>query len=145
MSENATEQVLEMPKHGEFCWTEIISNENLDACKTFYTNVFNWELKQSKATGEDFEYLEYNIPGGYPMGGLFKMTQEMCGEQEIPPPHFMNYIAVDDVDATASKAFDLGGTIVAPPTDIPNVGRFAMIQDPTGAHFSIIKLNEGGM
>lgn len=144
MSENATakEQIM-MPKHGEFCWTEIVINDT-ESCKKFYTNVFGWEFNQSQAVEGEMEYLEYNVPGGYPMGGLFKMTKEMFGE-EMPPPHFMNYIAVDDVDATASKAFDLGGTIVVPPTDIPNVGRFAMIKDPTSAIFSILTLNEGGM
>ena len=139
MSENAAEQAMMMPKHGEFCWTEIVSN-NLEACKSFYTNVFGWEFKQSSATGEEMQYLEYNVPGRNRSGALFQMTAEMCGGIEPPPPHFMNYIAVDDADETASKAFDLGGTIIMPPTDIPNVGRFAVIQDPTGAKFSIIKL-----
>lgn len=144
MSENtaATEQTA-MPKHGEFCWTEIVVND-IEDCKNFYPNVFGWELKQSKATGEEMEYLEYSVPGSYPMGGLFQMTKEMYGE-EMPPPHFMNYIAVDDVDATSSKAFDLGGTIVVPPTDIPNIGRFAVIKDPTGAIFSVLTINGGGM
>jgi uncharacterized protein len=131
-----------MPKHGEFCWTEIISND-LAACKNFYTNVFGWEFNQSTAIGEDFEYLEYNNPNSYPMGGLFKMTPEMCGVEEIPPPHFMNYIYVNNVDELANKAADLGGKIVSPPADIPNVGRFAMIQDPTGAMFAILTLKEG--
>lgn len=139
MSENAAEQAMEMPKHGEFCWTEIVSN-NLEACKSFYENVFGWEFKQSTATGEEMQYLEYSVPGKYPMGGLFQMTAEMCGGNEPPPPHLMNYISVDNVDETASKAFDLGGTIIMPPSDIPNVGRFAVVQDPTGATFSLITL-----
>ncbi len=139
MSENAAAEQMEMPKHGEFCWTEIITN-NLDENTKFYTEIFGWELNQSKATGEDMKYYEYNLPDKCPMGGIFEMTQEMCGEGEIPPPHFMNYIAVDDVDETASQAFDLGGKIVVPPMDIPNVGRFCQIQDPTGAVFSVITL-----
>lgn len=139
MSENAVEQSMEMPKHGEFCWTEIVSSD-LSACKNFYQNVFGWEFKQSTATGEDFEYLEFNLPNVYPMGGLFVMTPEMCGGETPPPPHFMSYIAVDNVDETASKAVELGGKLVVPPTDIPNVGRFCMIEDPTGAAFSALTL-----
>ncbi len=138
----ATAQEMTMPKNGEFCWTEIVTND-LETCKSFYTNVFGWELQQSKATGEDFEYLEYNNPNSYPMGGIFKMTSEMCGGGEVPPPHFMNYIHVDNVDDFASKAFELGGKIVSPPMDIPNVGRFAVIQDPTGGTFSLISLKGG--
>ncbi len=143
MAENtATAEAMAMPKHGEFCWTEIATN-NLEACKSFYANVFGWEMQQSKATGEEMEYQEFNIQNGQPMGGMFQMQAEMYGG-EIPPPHFVNYVAVENVDDSASKAFDLGGTIVSPPMDIPNVGRFAIIKDPTGADISIISLSEGG-
>lgn len=143
MSE-ATAPEMTMPKHGDFCWTEIATN-NLAACKSFYTNVFGWELKESKATGENFEYQEFSATqGGYPMGGMYELSPEMCGGNEPPPPHFMNYISVDNVDESTSKAFDLGGKIVSPPMDIPNVGRFAIIQDPTGATVALITLKEGG-
>ncbi len=138
----ATAPEMTMPTNGEFCWTEIVTND-LETCKSFYTNVFGWELQQSKATGEDFEYLEFNNPNSHPMGGLFKMTSEMCGGGEVPPPHLMNYISVDNVDEFASKAFELGGKIVSPPTDIPNVGRFAVIQDPTGGTFSLLTIKGG--
>ncbi len=143
MAENtATAEQMAMPKQGEFCWTEIATN-NLETCKSFYANVFGWEMKQSKATGEEMEYQEFSIPNGFPMGGMFQMNAEMYGGT-LPPPHFTNYVAVDDVDEMAGKAFDLGGTIVVPPMDIPNVGRFAAIQDPTGAKFHLITLKEGG-
>jgi predicted enzyme related to lactoylglutathione lyase len=52
----------------------------------------------------------------------------------------MNYVQVNDCDATAAKATSLGGKVCMPPTDIPNTGRFAMIQDPQGAMFSVIAL-----
>jgi len=58
----------------------------------------------------------------------------------LPEPHSNVYVAVDDADATARKAFDLGGTIISPPMDLPNVGRMCQIEDPTGAKFFIIKL-----
>ena len=131
-----------MPKHGEFCWTEIICND-ARAGMEFYGNVFGWEFQKSTAVEEEMGYFEFNVPGGYPMGAVFKMTPEMCGDGEIPPPHFMNYVAVDDVDATAARAAELGGTVVSPPTDIPNVGRFAMIQDPAGAMLAVIRLAGG--
>jgi predicted enzyme related to lactoylglutathione lyase len=56
------------------------------------------------------------------------------------PPHWLGYITVEDAAATAAKAKQLGGEVKVPPTDIPTVGRFAVIQDPQGAVFSIIKL-----
>jgi predicted enzyme related to lactoylglutathione lyase len=138
----ATAPEMNAPKPGEFCWTEI-RTDNLQTCRNFYHNVFGWELKQSQATGEDFEYLEYNVPGRPSMGGMFRMTAQMCGGAEPPPPHLMNYIHVDNVDDLAGRAFDLGAKIVAPPTDIPNVGRFAMIEDPAGARFAVINIKGG--
>jgi uncharacterized protein len=56
------------------------------------------------------------------------------------PPHWLVYFAVDDADGKASKAKELGATIISPPADIPDTGRFAIIQDPQGAVFGIIKL-----
>jgi hypothetical protein len=47
---------------------------------------------------------------------------------------------VDDVDDRAAKVKELGGTVCVPPTDIPNVGRFCVINDPTGAAVSLITL-----
>lgn len=138
MSENAAvEEQMAMPEHGEFCWTEIVT-KNLDENAKFYSEVFGWELKQSTVTGEEMKYLEFNTPGKFPMGGIYELSEECQGG--ISVPHFMNYIAVDDVDETASQAFELGGKIVVPPMNIPNVGRFCQIQDPTGAIFSVITL-----
>jgi predicted enzyme related to lactoylglutathione lyase len=128
-----------MPKHGEFCWTEIATN-NLEACKSFYTNVFGWELKESKATSEDFEYQEFSAnQANYPMGGMYEISKEMFGEN-APPPHFMNYISVDNVDETTSKAYDLGAKIIKSPMEVPNIGKMSIIQDPAGGMIAFITL-----
>jgi predicted enzyme related to lactoylglutathione lyase len=64
------------------------------------------------------------------------------------PAHWMVYFAVDDVDATSARVKELGGEVVVGPDDIPKVGRFAVLRDPQGAHFSVIKpqpaAGEGG-
>ncbi len=130
-----------IPKHGEFCWVEI-ATDSLKECENFYSNVFNWEIKDSKNGGEEMEYKEFNLPEEPPMGGMFNMIPEIYGG-EIPPPHLMNYVAVDNVDETCSKVSELGGTVLSPAMDIPNVGRFAVIQDPSGAAVSVITLAGG--
>lgn len=66
---------------------------------------------------------------------MMQMTDEWPDEV---PPHWLVYFAVTDCDATAAMAQDLGGTILVSPTDIPDVGRFAVLQDPQGAVFAII-------
>ena len=53
------------------------------------------------------------------------------------PPHWLVYVGCDDVDATASRAAELGGTALLEPTDVPGVGRLAVLQDPQGAVFGI--------
>jgi predicted enzyme related to lactoylglutathione lyase len=139
MSDNtAAEQAFETTQHGEFCWTEI-ATDNAEACKNFYTRVFGWQFEKSEATGAEMEYLEFGTSSESRFGGLFQMNAQWYGG-EMPRPHMNLYIAVEDVDALASRAFEIGGTIVGPPMDVPNVGRMCQIQDPTGAKFFIIKL-----
>jgi len=128
------------PAHGEFCWTEIASNDAAK-CMEFYSNVFGWNFTVSQAT-DGFAYHEYSTGGGYPAGGLYQITPDMMPEgAPLPPPHFMTYIAVDSVDESAQHAVELGGTIIKAPDDIPNTGRFAIIADPTGAMFSLFTMS----
>ncbi len=130
-------------KHGSFCWTEIASSDAAK-CKEFYTNVFGWKFQDSKAV-DGFAYHEYSTGSDYPAGGLYELTPEMCAPgQPMPPPHFMTYVAVDDVDENSRLAVELGAKIMHGPIDVPNVGRMCVIQDPTGAVFSTFKMAEGG-
>jgi len=139
MSENTgTEQAKQLPQNGEFCWTEI-ATDDLEACKTFYAEVFGWDYEKSEATGAEMQYLEFGTDVERPFGGMFEMRAEWYGG-ELPEPHINIYVAVDDADETARKAFDLGGTIVSPPMDLPKVGRMCQIEDPTGAKFFIIRM-----
>jgi predicted enzyme related to lactoylglutathione lyase len=55
------------------------------------------------------------------------------------PPHWIPYFAVNDCDATVQKTSELGGRILRPAEDIPNIGRYAILQDPSSAAFAIIK------
>jgi predicted enzyme related to lactoylglutathione lyase len=65
----------------------------------------------------------------------------MKGDQwQGVPPHWMIYITVADCTERAARAGQLGGQICVPPTDIPNVGRFAVIADPQGAAFALIQM-----
>ena len=138
MSENAAamEQSAMMPKHGQVCWTEIAST-NLETSKTFYGELFGWNLKKSEAFDSEMEYIEFGTAEDNCMaGGMYQMTKEF-GDA---PSHWMSYVAVDNVDESAEKAKALGGNVCVPPTEIPNVGRFCVVTDPTGATFSMITL-----
>ena len=114
-----------------FCWNEL-NTKDAAACKEFYAAVFGWT-----AHDQPFEGMTYTIfrKGEQQIAGMLQMTEEW-GDMKS---HWMPYIAVDDCDAYAKKIADNGGEVCMPPTDI-SVGRFAVVGDPTGSHFSIIKL-----
>lgn len=138
MSEQTAAATAMMPKHGEFCWNDLATT-NVESCKQFYGELFGWKFKENNATG--MAYTEMSVDGQTYFGGMWQTDQ--CGAEaasEMPPPHWMTYIAVDDVDETAAKVVELGGSVCVPPTDIPNTGRFAVINDPTGATISILTL-----
>jgi predicted enzyme related to lactoylglutathione lyase len=122
-----------MPAHGTFCWNELMTTDD-EAAKNFYGALFGWQYKAGDVPGMAYNEIHQ---GGMPFGGLMKMGAEF-GDT---PSHWMAYVAVDDVDATAAKVTELGGSVCVPPTDIPNVGRFAVINDPTGAALSVIALS----
>lgn len=118
---------------GTFCWNELASKD-VEAAKKFYVELFGWKTKDG-----DFgtcKYTEILTNDGTPIGGMYQMTEEY-GDMNS---HWMPYVAVTDVDETARRVEDLGGKVCVQPTDMPTVGRFAVINDPSGAVMSIIKL-----
>jgi uncharacterized protein len=121
-----------MPANGTFCWTELATTD-LEAAKKFYTELLGWQLHTSNVAGMD--YNEIGV-GAERIGGIHQMGPEFAGA----PSHWMAYVAVEDVDAKARRVEELGGKVCVPPTDIPNVGRFTVITDPTGATLSLITL-----
>ena len=124
-----------MAPAGTFCWNELSTND-LDAAKKFYTELLGWQLKESDVTGE-MKYTEIVASNGQHIGGMYQGGPE-CGAEA--PPHWMAYVAVDDVDARAARVEALGGKVCVAPMDIPNVGRFCVINDPSGAAISLITL-----
>ena len=132
-----------MPANGTFCWNELSTNDS-DAAIKFYTELLGWEIKTStmseacEGAPADAPPMVYNeiIVGGKHIGGIYKMGPEYGSA----PPHWMSYVAVDDVDEKAKRVVELGGSVCVPPTDIPNTGRFCVVNDPTGATISLITL-----
>ena len=120
---------------GSVCWNELATRD-AEAAGTFYTELFGWKrVEQEMDMGI---YTTFMRDEKRSAGGMMEMTEEW-GDA---PPHWMAYFAVDDCDATAEQVEAVGGTVCVPPTDIPDVGRFAVIDDPQGAGFSIIQLVE---
>ena len=125
------------PQAGTFCWTEIGCTDSAKSME-FFTNVFGWEFKEPDGeSAGGMVYNEYSTaPGADQVGGLYQIHPAWG-----MPPHIMNYIAVDDVDANAEKAEQLGAKIHRK-MDVPGVGRIAIIEDPTGAMFATYRQKE---
>jgi uncharacterized protein len=119
----------DMNKNGAFSWAELQTTD-VEAAKKFYTDLLGWTTEQFPS-----EEMVYTVvkTGDEPVGGIMELPSKACA-----PPHWGVYITVEDVDATTRKAHELGATIIVPPMDIKDVGRFSVIQDPQGAMFSVI-------
>jgi predicted enzyme related to lactoylglutathione lyase len=109
------------------CWNELLTTD-VAAARDFYQKLFGWNFKPSP------EYTEINL-GTTGIGGMMQITPEMQGM----PTAWTPYFCVADADATAENVKSLGGQIYKAPDDIPNAGRFAVLADPQGAVFNIIK------
>lgn len=114
---------------GVFVWDEL-TTADVDAAQAFYEPVFDWTTTEMGP-----EYGGYRIfnNDGAGIAGLMKAPDASI------PPHWKPYVFVDDPDATTAKATELGGSTWAEPMDVPEVGRIAVLQDPQGAAFGIIK------
>ena len=115
---------------GALIWNELITDKP-DAALAFYEAVVGLEhATMEMAPGDNYILLK---AGGTEVGG--------CMEPPMPevPNHWHVYFAVEDTDASAAKASAEGGKIMVEPFDIPTVGRSAVLADPQGATFSVLK------
>lgn len=119
---------------GTMCWNELMTRDT-EKAKAFYTSVLGWDANAMPMDCPGGVYTLF-LQGGAMAAGMMGMD---APQFEGIPPHWMIYFSVEDCDATASKAASLGGKVCVPPQDIPNIGRFAVIQDPQGAVFSILR------
>jgi len=118
--------------HGAFSWVELLTIDP-EAAGKFYAELFGWELVSSPVAGGEYTAVKV---ASRPVGGIMKMPSD------VPPgvpPHWGVFVTVEDVDATVSKARELGAQVARAPADVPGVGRFAVLRDPQGAMFAVIR------
>ena len=115
---------------GTFSWAELATSDG-EAAKPFYTAVFGWTY-DDRPVGPDMVYSMAQLDGRS-AAALFTSDQ---------PPHWNCYVTVDDVDAAAARAGELGATIVAEPFDVMTAGRSAVFTDPAGATLCLWQAGE---
>jgi uncharacterized protein len=117
------------PTSAQHCWYELQTTD-APAAAAFYSQVVGWTLQQHGEGAGAYRVLTT------PKGGV-------AGIASLPPgagkPHWLGYLAVPDVDAYAANVVAEGGTVTHPPTDVPGMLRFAIVADPQGVGFGILK------
>jgi predicted enzyme related to lactoylglutathione lyase len=130
--------IIEKNRPGSFCWIELATSDQA-AAKTFYSGLFGWAI-HDMPMGPGASYTLFQLQGKDAAAGYTLRPEESA---QGVPPHWMIYVTVENADATAKRAADLGGKVVAPAFDVGTMGRMAVIQDPTGAMFSVWEPKEG--
>jgi predicted enzyme related to lactoylglutathione lyase len=104
-------------------WSDLMSTDPA-AALAFYQGVFGWS---SESWGDS-----YFLIGDEHAGGI---TRAHGGA----PPHWLVYVNTGDTDGVVRQVVELGGRVVAPAQDMGNIGRFAVLADPTGAVFAVMQ------
>jgi hypothetical protein len=120
--------------NGKFIWYDVMTPDT-KAAEAFYKRVLGWSTKTFEGAGP---YTIFSM-GSVDVGGLMAITKEM--QANGVPPCWTGYVGVDDVDDYAARVKKAGGAVRRGPEDIPGVGRFAVVADPHGAVFIIMKGN----
>jgi predicted enzyme related to lactoylglutathione lyase len=118
---------------GRFVWYDLLTPEP-GIARNFYTSVIGWGTDVWEGAGSP--YLMWTN-GDVPLGGVMRLPDEAAAQGA--PPHWLAYITTPDVDAAVALATELGGSVYVDPTDIPTVGRFAILADPQGAVFAVFR------
>jgi predicted enzyme related to lactoylglutathione lyase len=118
---------------GQFVWHEHMTKDSKKAID-FYSDVVGWKTQPFAETGEEYTMW---VGSQGPLGGVMKLPEEAA--KMGAPPNWMGHVQVSDVDAKAALVKKLGGKVFKEPSDIPTVGRFAIVADPQGAVISMFK------
>lgn len=122
-------------RHGSFIWYELMTSDAAGA-KAFYDAVVGWDIDAATAyPGMDYRMIK--LAGGGFAGGVLPLTDEM--RQHGARPTWLGYVGVDDVDATIQALEHAGGGVLMPASTIEGVGRMAMVRDPAGSPFYVMR------
>ncbi|MHC4959888.1 MAG: VOC family protein, partial [Planctomycetota bacterium] len=117
-----------MSNQGRVVWHDLMSTDAA-ASEEFFTKLFGWEAKElDMGTAGKYRMLSSD---GTDVGGIVPFDKSHGA-----PSHWIAYVAVDSVDDCCERVTSNGGKVCVPATDIPNIGRFAVIEDSSGAIIS---------
>lgn len=117
---------------GRFCWVELATTDAA-AARSFYAPLFDWQTKDTPFPGGGSYTMIFK--GNREVGGMYSLMPDQ--KSQAIPPHWLSYVAVETADAAAKQAETLGAKILKAPFDVMDLGRMAVLQDPTGAVFAL--------
>jgi predicted enzyme related to lactoylglutathione lyase len=128
----------DMRRNGRFAWYELLTTD-VPASIAFYREIMGWDTQKWQGP---MDYVLWTV-GETPIGGVARLSDE--AQRMGAPPHWVPYVGVANVDATAMQAEGLGARVRVPPTDIPGAGRISVLTDPQGAVFALHESGPGAL
>ena len=119
--------------YGRFAWYEL-NTTDVQSARSFYTKVLGWDVLDASTPGTPYMLF---TAGPALVGGLSQMTGP--ARDTGAKPCWIGYVEVDDVDAIAARARQLGGVVHAGPSDIAGVSRYCILADPQAARLAALK------
>jgi hypothetical protein len=113
--------------HGRFSWNELASSD-VERAKAFYAAALDWTFEAFELPGTAYWVAK---SGEQVVAGISALADGSL--PDALSSYWFSFIEVDDVDTRIERARRAGGVVLQPPTDVPNVGRVAVLRDPTGA------------
>lgn len=132
--EKATRQSRMANPEGTPIWYELLTSD-ADASKAFYEEILGWKVHPPQP-GDEKGYRMLDTGNGF-VGGMMQLNDTMRAKGAEPT--WLFYVGVADVDATTEKARSAGATVLMPPFDLPDIGRMAMLADPQGIPFYVMR------
>ena len=114
-----------------FCWDELATSD-VAAAKSFYGRLFGWNANDVSMGPMPYTFAQLHDTA---VVGLMALGPQHAAMNV--PPHWLSWVAVEDADKSAARAKELGGRVLAGPMDYGDMGRGAIVAEPTGAAFAL--------
>lgn len=124
------------PLLGKFVWRDLVT-EDPDAVMPFYAALFGWQFEETRAHGAPYWLVK---SGGQTIAGISRTRRKLPDQ---PVSQWLSFMSVADVDRAAELTRQAGGRVIAGPTELPNVGRGAVVLDPDGAPLGLLRSRIG--
>lgn len=122
------EDTMQQP-YGRFVWHDLRSTD-IEAAIDFFVGLFGWSVQVVDTDRGKGSYRVFHV--NHRVMGGFVALQADLGEVS----HWLGYLAVENLDQVVAASDDAGGTQAVSATEIPQVGRIAVLRDPSGGGFA---------